>query len=113
MLIRDEKFSTRTDAEYYAFYQQDNYSGHFYITHEKNCLSIWDVRIFEQYRNKGLGKQMMEECLELIRGVYSEYSSAILFVESNNIPAVKLYTSVGFKEIADNFRGIKKMEILL
>jgi ribosomal-protein-alanine N-acetyltransferase len=59
--------------------------------------SIWSFAILENHRNKGLGKQLMEICINNL--IAKEIKSAELQVRISNEHALKLYKSFGFNII--------------
>ncbi len=61
----------------------------------KNTVTIYGVLIYEKYRNKGYGKKFME----LVHNyIFKELEKdIILHVVSDNLSAVKLYRSMGYK----------------
>lgn len=60
---------------------------------------IGGVYTLPEYRNRGLGKRTM---IELIRLIHQQEKDASLFVKNYNIPAISLYTRIGFTR-AGNF----------
>ncbi len=77
--------------------------------------SIWNVEIKEKYRGIGLGSQMMKECVEFLRKDPSNPTRAYLYVNVDNIPAIKIYEKAGFVMTEDFIRNgsAVQMEILL
>lgn len=59
---------------------------------------VLQVAVLPPYRNKKIGKQLMETVLQIgkSRGV----TSVFLEVRESNLPAIRLYQSLGFCEIA-------------
>lgn len=80
----------------YIFYDKGYEIGHasFYMT--ENLISIYDVFVFEEHRNKGVGhliiSTMLSELLPYDKRI-------ILQVSDSNIPAYRLYCSCGFKTV--------------
>jgi ribosomal protein S18 acetylase RimI-like enzyme len=56
---------------------------------------IEDVVVNEQYRGQGIGKKLMEKLLE--EGKKKGLTEILLFTEDHRIPAIKLYSDLGFK----------------
>lgn len=105
-----EYFPEHVDVQ---FFNSDTLCGKFSIHIEKDCYSIWSVNIEEDYRGKGLGKQMMIECVELLKSLPTK-PSAYLTVFSDNTPAVKCYLNAGFAFTGVYEKGhTVKMEIIL
>lgn len=59
---------------------------------------IMRVAVLPEYRKSGIGRALLEECFSS-----NELESVFLDVRENNIPAIRLYESFGFKNI-----GIRK-----
>lgn len=56
---------------------------------------IEDVVVDEQSRGQGVGRKLMEKLLE--EGKKKNLSEILLFTEDHRIPAIKLYSDLGFK----------------
>ncbi|MFD2203219.1 GNAT family N-acetyltransferase [Shivajiella indica] len=56
---------------------------------------IEDVVVDEQYRNQGIGRKLMKKLLE--EGKKKNLSEILLFTEAHRIPAIKLYSDLGFQ----------------
>lgn len=85
---------------------------HFAFTHEGEDVGeaqlhsdamIWGVEIYEPYRGQGYGRLLM---LELLKVAAQEHSVVFLFVRRDNIPAIKLYESLGFEVYDQSRRGL-------
>lgn len=59
---------------------------------------IGGVYTLPEYRNQGLGKRTM---IELLRLIHHQEKDASLFVKKYNIPAISLYTNIGFSRAGD------------
>ena len=55
---------------------------------------ISDVFVSEEYRGKGIGRMLVERCIVHSRN--NGIDNVFLNVVSDNVPAVKLYKSIGF-----------------
>ena len=58
---------------------------------------IYRVAVKEEYRKRGVAYRLLDYAMKTSRGAGLE--CAFLEVRSQNIPAIKLYTAYGFKEI--------------
>lgn len=56
---------------------------------------IEDVVVDEQFRGQGIGRKLMEKLLE--EGKKKNLTEILLFTEAHRIPAINLYTDLGFK----------------
>lgn len=91
------------------FWHDKIYMGHAYvIIHPDDSMGIWNVQIFEDFRGKGFGTQMMTEVLQYIQDNFRQQESVFLNVFFDNEPAKKVYEKVGFiyaKKISRKIRG--------
>jgi ribosomal-protein-alanine N-acetyltransferase len=63
---------------------------------------ISSIAIDKNYRGKGLAEELLKESIEEMK--LNKISSILLYVNVNNLPALKLYEKIGFqktKEIKD------------
>ena len=75
---------------------QGERKGYGYIDGQTPELAI---ALFEEYRNKGLGTQLMIRMIELLQA--RGYSQVSLSITKGN-PAVRLYERLGFKVVDEN-----------
>ncbi len=57
------------------------------------------IALFEKYRNKGIGTQMMERMIGLMKS--EGYAQVSLSITKGN-PAIRLYERLGFQQIEEN-----------
>ncbi len=76
---------------------------------EDVCL-LHNVEIKEKFRNKGYGKELMTHILNVVKS--KNYKSVQLMVKENNLFAVRLYSSFGFKEIRRHYGEMSLTNIL-
>jgi len=62
----------------------------------KSYLYIHDIVVYADFRNKGLGKALMEKLIEI--STEREYCKITLEVREDNFQAQGLYYSLGFEE---------------
>lgn len=72
---------------------------------EDEYIGLYEVVIAENYRNKGYGKELILNMLNL--GKSKGAKNAYLQVVVANTPAVKLYSNIGFKEVYQYWYRIK------
>lgn len=71
---------------------------------------IYNVCVGSEYRGQGLGKSIL---IALINGLINEGASAFtLEVDPDNLPAYKLYTSLGFFKIDETHEQDKTYDLL-
>lgn len=64
---------------------------------EREYIGIFDIVPSENYRNRGYGTKLIKSILRW--GKENGAKSSYLQVVSDNVPALKLYSKLGFKEI--------------
>ena len=67
--------------------------------HINNKTPSFAISLYEEYRGKGIGTQLMLKMLELLKK--KGYKQASLAVQKENY-AVKMYKKVGFEIIDEN-----------
>lgn len=67
--------------------------------HIDNTTPSFAISLYEDYRGKGIGTELMEKMLELLK--QKGYKQASLAVQKENY-AVKMYKKVGFEIIDEN-----------
>lgn len=65
-----------------------------HIYEEANTINIYDIYVEPEYRHQGLGKMLLSSVLCELSATGKRI---ILQVSERNIPAYRLYTSLGFK----------------
>jgi ribosomal protein S18 acetylase RimI-like enzyme len=58
-------------------------------------IGIYGLGVLPDYRRRGYGRQMLEETIRMIRATSQQ--PIMLDVETDNAPAIRLYTSCGFR----------------
>lgn len=58
-------------------------------------VGIYGFGVLPEYRGRGYGRQMLEEAIRLVRG--RSQKTIKLEVDTNNLPALNLYQSCGFR----------------
>jgi ribosomal-protein-alanine N-acetyltransferase len=119
------KYSKKFRNIFYVIKNQDRVIGYctyylqpgFSIMGFKKRSVIYSIAIDKKFRNKGFGRKLLEESIKEMK--LNSVSAIFLFVNINNIPAIRLYEKIGFsivKEV-ENICGQKercyKMELKL
>jgi len=79
---------------------KEDYFYPLYVNYE-----LGDIYMFPDYRGKGLSKILLNIFLNFVESG----DKIILWVLSNNVPAIKLYHSIGFSKLAKNIEREKKV----
>ena len=103
--------NTYPEKLWFEFYYNDIPIGRFKAEDEGDFISIWNLSIDKEFRNKGFGKQLMSELVDYFRNL--GVSKLWLCVSSNNIPAQKIYETSGFIYEKNNIQSIKTMVKIL
>lgn len=96
----DNDFAIERDEYLIPLYFVDNGKRKGRILIEKklgNCVCLWSIKIYEEYRKQGFGKLMLKETLEYITTKLHNTKKIELFVHKNNTIAITLYEKLGFK----------------
>jgi ribosomal protein S18 acetylase RimI-like enzyme len=67
--------------------------------------SINGISVEEEYRGRGLSKELLNYCIQFSKNIGVEYLDLGVFTENKN--AIKLYEKFGFEQVAlieDEFR---------
>jgi len=77
---------------------------------DKKTAFGYDIYINEEFRSKGIGREAMLKCRDYLRGL--DISRVEVCVYQHNHIARRLYSSIGFNEIAfDSSRGQYTLEM--
>lgn len=86
-----------------ALYEKDSRESHGKIVGcglgvvEDNKIGIYDIRVDSSFRQNGIGARILRAIME--EGRKEGAGKAFLNVAASNYPAVRLYQSLGFKEV--------------
>ena len=67
----------------------------FPITDEEWLINA--IGVLSDYRRKGIGRKLVKELISCLRR--RGWKKVVLYVESDNIPAIRFYKKLGFKEV--------------
>ncbi len=102
-LLIKENFSTiynieeniKNDYVHIYVYEEDNkVLGFVQIENHFEITDIINIAVDKDYQGKGIGKKLLQYLID-----NTEAEKIMLEVKENNIPAIKLYESMGFKQI--------------
>jgi ribosomal protein S18 acetylase RimI-like enzyme len=79
--------------------KDDKYIGYGQIIFSDSTPTIVNVGLLKDYRSKGYGKTLMLHLLKILEE--QGFKEVNLRVSTNNMPALKLYESLGFKIISE------------
>ena len=87
------------DSEIYGAFIGDKEAGLIqfeYQPHNKS-IRIWDIDVWLEFQNQGIGKALMEKCISRARE--SGARRIVLEVQSSNLKAISFYKKIGFELI--------------
>lgn len=128
ILIKEEKISFLKSTRFLLKNLKLNYAMKFifieildYLTLSKinkNDLYIAELAIARKHQGKGLGKYLVSSAIKIAKK--EGFNRLVIDADFNNIPAKKLYESMGFKifnkrsiKICKKVRGMYNMEFIL
>jgi ribosomal protein S18 acetylase RimI-like enzyme len=80
------------EGSQFLYYDGETCVG--YIDAVNDCGTISGVKIYGEFRGKGLGKKMMQELVALLKK--RGFHRLCMGVETHNFPALKAYYNAGF-----------------
>ena len=86
------------DAQFDLILIDEQPAGRLYQEQRTDEIRVIDIALIPQFRNQGLGKQLMLDILQKARNLDL---AVRIHVEQNN-PAMHLYDRLGFKKIGDS-----------
>ena len=101
LLIKDN-FSTvykideavKNDYTHIYVYEDNNILGFVHIENHYEITDIINIAVDKEYQGKGIGKSLLQYVID-----NTNADKILLEVKDNNISAIKLYESLGFKQI--------------
>jgi len=85
------------DGEHQIIILEDQCAGRLYIARNKDEIRILDIALLPEYRNKGIGKSIIEG---LTREASETHRPIRIYVERNN-RALNLFECIGFMVVQD------------
>jgi N-acetylglutamate synthase len=80
-----------------SFYDQNEVVGCGLGVIEKEYIGLYDIVTSQEHRSKGIGEQMILNLLQW--GAANGAAHSYLAVVLNNIPAMRLYSKIGYSEL--------------
>ena len=93
----DKVIKAKDKFKTYVAIEDGKVVGYIDVTKDKKDNSIFDFLIKEEYRQKGFGRKLLSKALK-----ENEVETTTLTVDIDNIPAINLYKSLGFKKKSGN-----------
>jgi ribosomal-protein-alanine N-acetyltransferase len=78
----------------YVYEEDNNVLGFIHIENHFEITDVINIAVDKNYQGKGIGKKLLQYVID-----NTEAEKIMLEVKENNIAAIKLYESMGFKQI--------------
>jgi ribosomal-protein-alanine N-acetyltransferase len=78
----------------YVYEEDNNVLGFIHIENHFEITDVINIAVDKNYQGKGIGKKLLQYVID-----NTEAEKIMLEVKVNNIAAIKLYESMGFKQI--------------
>ena len=91
----------RNQCQPFGIYQDEEMVGYVMVIYDYDVpeYDIWHMMIDETRQGKGYGKEALKRVLEYIATKpFGESNRVVLTCNQQNIPGLRLYRSLGFKE---------------
>ena len=100
-----------SDAVFLVAEEDGEFCG--YVSGEVTCdeCEISNIAVVSSHRRRGAGKALLTALLGELKA--GEVKSVFLLVRDGNIPAISLYTSLGFKKIGQRKNYYKGKDALI
>jgi len=100
----------KSTTTFFGYHIKDKIVGIIEVSSNEKTTHINSLVVSPHFFRQGIGRQLMQHILQ-------HFSSKVFTVETGleNIPASKLYTSLGFKEVRqwDTDHGVRKIRFKL
>lgn len=80
----------------YLIKLKENIIGYVYLTGKSKQIVYLEYLILKEYRNKGLGKYVVEKITDYIFENSTDLKEIRLNIDRSNLPSITLATSLGF-----------------
>ena len=71
---------------------------------EVGIADILEVEVSDDYQRKGIGKKLIEKCIQDVKEYFSERNSSAdtltVSTDDDNLQGIKFYEKMGFKKVA-------------
>ena len=78
----------------YVYEEDNNVLGFIHIENHFEITDVINIAVDKNYQGRGIGKILLQYVID-----NTEADKIMLEVKENNIPAIKLYEALGFKQI--------------
>lgn len=65
-------------------------------------IGVWNVLIYGDYRGIGMGNQMIQELVDMIKMDFWDFQKLFLYVAKDNDKAIKAYIRAGFRFVTES-----------
>ena len=78
----------------YVYEEDNNVLGFIHIENHFEITDVINIAVDKNYQGRGIGKILLQYVID-----NTEADKIMLEVKENNVPAIKLYEALGFKQI--------------
>ena len=78
----------------YVYEEDNNVLGFIHIENHFEITDVINIAVDKNYQGRGIGKILLQYVID-----NTEAEKIMLEVKENNVPAIKLYEALGFKQI--------------
>ena len=93
-MLEEELTSFHDRISWVATYNKD-ILGYLMIRYSKNEINIMNMAVTHLFQGKGIGRLLINHMIK----DFPVHSSIYLEVKKGNLPAINLYSSIGFKKV--------------
>jgi GNAT superfamily N-acetyltransferase len=97
--IRKDDFDRYLDGDFWAAYDDHDLVGFCLVIRKPDFAWLSRIGVAGTFRGRGIGTGLMKDALEFCSS--EGFSRVVLYVESTNAGAIRLYRSFGFRIIED------------
>jgi GNAT superfamily N-acetyltransferase len=102
--IRPEAFPSLLAADFWAAYDGDRVIGYCYMVRRLDMSWLSRMCVSGEYRQRGIASRMMQAAIAQARQV--GLPDMVLYVQSDNLPAIGLYERFGFKAVESAYQFV-------
>ena len=102
--IQRKAFVNFVQHDFWAAYESLTLVGYSYMIRKPDVSWLSRIAVAAEYRDRGIAAQMMQSIIE--HSISIGLPEMILYVRSDNIPAIRLYEGFGFTSIESAYQYV-------
>lgn len=76
--------------------REDDLVGSCFSSQHRGRLFVEELAVAKEHRNKGIGRRLLLESIQTLADGYPQADTVVLDADRINVPAIHLYTALGF-----------------